>query len=222
MIVRKFSLIELVVVAAILAVLISLLSPSLQSVLGKGLQVQCMNNQKAISMAIHVYQNDNNDIFPYGMVEDPSVISYSTFGIAKPNQELLLDYLNEPKNDYICPADETPEDYWWWRFRDHANYLSYARGSSYMFSEHMILGFALTQKKQMTLNDIIQPSTLGYMSDGRAYPNGWNWSKANYYDDRSRVDWSHLDMNNFLFADGHVESILSLETGEVRTMPWRL
>lgn len=217
---RKFSLIELMIVMAVLAILLSLLSPSLKSVIGKSVQLQCMNNEKSISLSIQVYQHDYSDAYPYGIPQKPGAFNYATFGISKPHQELLLSYLSEPKTDYICPADETPEDYWWWKFKDNSNYLKTANGSSYMFSEHCVLGMALAKKTMLKSHNIFEPSSLGYMVDGRAYPNGWNWSKANVYNDKSRVDWSHLDTTNFLFADGHVESIFSIDANQVRTIPW--
>ena len=59
-----FTLVELLVVVAIIAVLASLLLPSLARAKGKAHQVQCLNNQKQLVLATHLYGSDNGDWLP--------------------------------------------------------------------------------------------------------------------------------------------------------------
>lgn len=58
---RGFTLVELLVVLAILSVLTSLLLPVVAGAKEKARTVACINNLKQIGLAVHLYAGDNND-----------------------------------------------------------------------------------------------------------------------------------------------------------------
>ena|SRR5688572_14437675 len=60
-----FTLIELLVVIAIIAVLASLLLPALAKAKGKAQAIACVNNLKQLSLATRLYQDDNNQRYPW-------------------------------------------------------------------------------------------------------------------------------------------------------------
>lgn len=63
---RAFSLIELLVVMAILSVLASILFPSIAAVSRRSHQILCLNNQKQLALASTLYWADHQDqCFPY-------------------------------------------------------------------------------------------------------------------------------------------------------------
>ncbi len=62
--IRGFTLIELLVVIAIIGVLAAILFPVFAAAREKARQSSCMNNQRQIAMAIQIYAQDHDEMFP--------------------------------------------------------------------------------------------------------------------------------------------------------------
>src|SRR6266581_7014364 len=59
-----FTLVELLVAIGIIAVLIALLIPALNSAREHAYRVKCMSNLRSIGQAMKIYANDNNNHYP--------------------------------------------------------------------------------------------------------------------------------------------------------------
>lgn len=61
---KAFTLVELLVVIAVIAILAALLLPVLTAAKRKASQTTCLNNLKQLGLGMKIYINDNSDVFP--------------------------------------------------------------------------------------------------------------------------------------------------------------
>ena len=101
---RLFSLIEMLVVIAILAILISLLSPSLKSALYSSSHLLCKTHQREISLALLLYCDDNSDYYPTRDVTGKNPYTYMTWDLDL--RDLMDPYPNIMDKSTSGPTDE--------------------------------------------------------------------------------------------------------------------
>jgi prepilin-type N-terminal cleavage/methylation domain-containing protein/prepilin-type processing-associated H-X9-DG protein len=98
----RFTLVELLIVIAIIALLASILLPAISRVKAKGKEIQCVSNLKQCALIFSGYIDDNRGhIFPY-MTE--------RMWIRKDYGELFkADHVNaENEKVFVCPSDNSP------------------------------------------------------------------------------------------------------------------
>lgn len=113
-----FSLVELLVVLAILGVLAALLLPAVGRVAQSGRTAQCLNHHRQLVLAWQLYAADHQDRLPW-TVDDGNGVPFTNWVaghlrvpaeatnssvLTDPSRSLLARYITTPK-PYRCPAD---------------------------------------------------------------------------------------------------------------------
>ena len=121
---RAFTLIEVMVVIAIIGLLVSLLLPALSVVRDEARKAICLSNLRTIGVGIHSYARDNDDRIPYGP-KAPPMVTASNFYPSTGAPTSLISLMNgdpvglglmlgrqladEPRV-LFCPGSDQPTD----------------------------------------------------------------------------------------------------------------
>ena len=109
---RAFTLVELLVVVAIIGVLVALLLPAVQAAREAARRAQCQNNLRQIGIGLHLH-HDIHQVFPMGGVEwrpfggtTQRQLAWSAFLLPHLEQQALYDQLDLTKA-FDAPENET-------------------------------------------------------------------------------------------------------------------
>ncbi len=210
-----FTLVELLVVVAIIALLAALLLPTLSRAKAAGYSVACRNNLHQIGLAMEMYLGDNHryPLMWFGYEEislqepNPGQVISSSSGI--------LPYLSQSGRGlsvFFCPVqEECPLRVWGDPDARFSGYASNARGTTDQFPGLGLNPGSGSFHEEVPEGAVRSPADM--IAYGDAFTGAWSLSPNG----TNRWSWTfpglasvpssrHRGQGNLLFCDGHVES----------------
>lgn len=212
-----FTLIEMLVVIAIIGILSSILMPSLRSALESSKSASCSSQLRQMGIATSMYSNDNNIFFPsvYWIIGssqitwDDLLSNYDGRNLTDSQKNSQL--INVSKQGiYRCPADERVKTYAIRSYAINKGYYS-GYGTAPSDAPANIWGVA-SGSWSARLSNVKKPGLLITIADNSRDGNLLgNASCSQFSAPEDYYNYAlalHNGNINFLLLDGHVQSSL--------------
>jgi prepilin-type N-terminal cleavage/methylation domain-containing protein len=186
----EFTLLELLIVIAIIAILVSILLPALSQARDAVYNADCKNNLRQIGFCMQMYLNDNNDCYPclngWYCDEAPSYTKQTNgIGIYTPDKEIF----------YNCKDSEV--------YKKNYKNIRSNKWMTYGFSVRVGGLYTWPPKTpKYRVKDIRKPSDTVLIGDSRENPLGGDHF---FIQPDMFGAYLHKCHPNFLWGDIHVE-----------------
>lgn len=213
---RRFTLVEMLVVVAIIAILASLLMPSLHMAVDSARGISCSNNLRGMYAASSQYAGDYGGLMPARLRHEGAERSWEFMMARYAGFRYSIGWMGsvnryrETKGTIVdCPAFEfnpsfTCQNYGinWRTMPDHGTW-------------------AQCSWLPIRTSRVARPSRTRYMCDTRGHAT--NWDVAYIMNGDPGVSWATVDTRhagasrlNMLLIDGHVRALDALNYSETR------
>jgi prepilin-type N-terminal cleavage/methylation domain-containing protein/prepilin-type processing-associated H-X9-DG protein len=204
--IKGFTLIELLVVIAIIALLLSILMPSLRRAKTMALRLKCSHNLKQIDLALNLYLNSNNNIYP--CAEDPLPAGYWLW-MGRGWRSFLEPQLGgniDPNNPSVlfCPQDRTAKEKY--------ESTSYSYSMSFYHSPEQIDALSSSEQTYKDPQPSVKQTSMNVRNPSGKIIIG-EWLSNHLPIDNDAGWWCWEGTRNYLFVDGQVRL---LEAKEIR------
>jgi len=204
---RGFTLVELLVVIAVIGVLVGLLLPAVQAARAAARTTSCINNMRQIGLATHMFADSNHGRFPQNVHA----------GTGKSWVYSLAPYVESVEAIRICPDDPKGRDL----------LKNGAKGTSYVINEYISTNLyddVGTNISVLNLHKMKQTSKVIILFEGadrrliaEDHVHASQWYTTNWVGMGEAMVWAHMlieiqpnrhgETANYLYADGHVDTI---------------
>jgi len=106
---RGFTLVELLVVVAIISVLAGLLLPVMEEAVEAARRSGCQNNVRQQFLAYTIYSNESRGYLPHAVVKKDNHISVRKIAFQPRSREMLLDCTGDSYQVWWCPSQWDPK-----------------------------------------------------------------------------------------------------------------
>ncbi len=208
---KAFTLVELLVVVSIIALLISILLPSLRHAREQAKQTVCRANMRSLMLAVHEYAVNNNDqLVSAGLAHGGNVDEHAAW-----INTLKTEYGNELVAR--CPNDKSI--YWEqaWPGTEHQRRASFATN---YYTVKKIGGkgpydrFSMFRRPADTVYMVELVEKGEYAVADHVHPEKWYIDPERLGSEQLETE-QHLEQANYSFIDGHVSGYRFEDTYDV-------
>lgn len=220
-----FSLIELMVVIAIIAILTALLLPALSKAMGRARLTQCANNVRQLGIGLQQFVSEHNH-YPLSVDAEfdtsGHATNFNTWSEAV-EQQLASSRFFADHGVWLCPGVRSKgilgQGYMSYGYNAYGigvSTNSLGLGGHYGFTHVLRPGQFPVVKPPVRASEVITPSEMmaigdGFHGIGTELFSGqdlfWRHNAYTGFRDGTPAKARHLAMANVEFCDGHVESI---------------